>query len=148
MTLCGAFGRAGETPVPFSHPRHAPLKLKCVSCHEKAESGERAGFPTAGRCLTCHAGPRPDVEPIRKLAALAADAKSFGGNPVYRVPDFVFFSHARHKEAAIGCAVCHGPVNEKDARQVFYPTTMKGCVDCHQSRGAAVSCTICHELNQ
>ncbi len=98
--------------------------------------------------MTCHSEVLKDRESIRFLAGLPKDAKPYSPQRVYRIPDFVFFSHARHKKAAVDCAQCHGPVYADDARQAFLPATMKACVDCHKASKASVSCTICHELNQ
>lgn len=124
------------------------MKLKCTYCHENAERAERAGLPAAERCMTCHSEVLKESEPIRVLASQAKDSKPYSPQRVNRIPDFVFFSHARHKKAAVDCAECHGPVYVEDARQAFLPATMKTCVDCHKTRKASVSCTICHELNQ
>jgi hypothetical protein len=64
-------------------------------------------------------------------------AKITPEKPVYVLPDFVVFSHARHKTA---CLTCHGehPLAMK----------MKACVDCHKTNKAAVTCTACHDLSQ
>ena len=108
--------------------------MDCVTCHTGVESRERAGFPAIQKCATCHAEfPAAATFPIRR---------------VYRVPDYVFFSHARHRSAKIECSACHGPVAERDVLKKEVPTTMKACVDCHKQAHASVSCTLCHELNQ
>ena len=68
---------------------------------------------------------------------------------VYRLPDFVLFSHSRHKDAKVECAACHGDVAVIGrVEAVFRATNMKACVDCHKSRNATVVCTACHELGQ
>jgi len=110
--------------VQFNHALHAPLKLKCVSCHPTAETAERAGFPEASKCRVCH-------------AAMDLPSKITPEKPVFVLPDFVVFSHARHKTA---CETCHGehPLAMK----------MKACVDCHKSNKAVVTCTACHDLSQ
>jgi Cytochrome c7 and related cytochrome c len=66
---------------------------------------------------------------------------------VYKLPDFVIFSHARHV-SKLDCGDCHGDVNTQDALRIERPTTMKACVDCHKSHAATVVCTACHELTQ
>ena len=55
------------------------------------------------------------------------------------VPDFVNFSHVRHKTAA-KCESCH-PVERVALKMNF-------CVDCHKSEKAATACNVCHELGQ
>ncbi len=114
--------------MQFDHARHAPLKLKCVSCHATAETAERASFPEARKCQVCH-------------AALDLPKEIRPANPVYVLPDFVVFSHAKHK---VDCSTCHGD----DPGKPFLPMKMKACVDCHKTNKAVVTCTACHDLSQ
>jgi hypothetical protein len=134
-------------PPPFSHKPHAELKLECAWCHTTAKTAERAGFPKAGKCMTCHQAVKTDSPAIRELAALPKDARPFTAR-VYKVADFVFFSHARHAAAKLDCGACHGPVWDGDAARQEPITTMKACVDCHRTHKATVACTACHELSQ
>jgi hypothetical protein len=139
---------AAQEPVPFSHKRHAPLKVECHYCHTTVETGERASFPAVAKCMTCHRAVKKDSPEIQRLAALGDDAKPFPFNRVYTVADFVFFSHARHRKAGIECRTCHGAVSERDVVIKEVPTTMKTCIDCHKSRQASWTCNTCHELGQ
>ena len=116
--------------MQFSHTRHAPLHLKCVSCHAGAESSERATFPDAQKCQGCHAA--LEIRPPK---------------PVYVLPDFVFFSHAKHAAAKVGCETCHGDVWRQDPTTPFLAMKMKACVDCHKTNKAAVACNLCHDLS-
>ncbi len=151
------FAQAGaDTPaasaaakIPFSHKRHADLKLECVYCHEKALTGERAAFPAASKCMLCHAQVAKDAEPITRLAALAKfKTRIVPEKPVYRLPDFVNFSHARHKSETITCETCHGNVWTSSVIVAQLRMKMKACVDCHKANHAVVTCTVCHELLQ
>jgi hypothetical protein len=79
------------------------------------------------------------VEQCRVCHVDMADAK-FPNLPRKRVvPDFVTFSHVRHKKATT-CDTCH-PAERPALKMTF-------CVDCHKSQQAAVGCTVCHELGQ
>jgi len=118
---------------PFSHKRHAPLKLRCVSCHAEAETGDRAGFPAGVRCNVCHVDMTARKIPSRR---------------VYELPDFVFFNHGTHATAKIECLSCHGDVMSRDTVQAEHPMKMKWCVDCHKLHKAAIACNTCHELGQ
>lgn len=118
----------------FSHRRHAPLKLKCEYCHSTVEKADHAGFPAAETCRACHVDLKLD--------------KAFPAARIYQVPDYVTFSHAKHRSAKVECAACHGPVMEREVLTREIPTTMKVCVDCHKAKSASVSCNFCHELNQ
>lgn len=129
--------RAGgtfESPEgPFQHRKHAALKLKCGSCHATADKEERAGFPAVAQCKTCH--------------TQIADRKIPSGR-VYRVADFVFFSHAPHVTGKVECSGCHGDVNQYETLKVERPLTMVACVSCHKEQKATLVCNACHELGQ
>ncbi len=118
---------------PFSHRQHAALKMKCAQCHATAETEETAGFPTAAQCRTCHVS----------MAARTIPAKR-----VYRVRDFVVFSHGRHSMANAACNACHGEVYTQDTLKLARPTTMAACVACHKETRATVECNSCHDLGQ
>ena len=138
-----------EESVHYSHKQHAPLKIECNYCHTTVETGEKASFPAAAKCMACHRAVKKDSPEIRRLAALGADTTLSPANQVYAVQDFVIFSHARHHKAGIDCRNCHGVVNERHVIATpEVPITMKGCVDCHRSHGASLTCNACHELGQ
>lgn len=123
----------GSPASEFSHAKHAPLKMKCTTCHSTAETEESATFPEMKKCRSCH----PDMA-----------AREIPSRRVYRVKDFVFFSHARHAEARTGCASCHGEVMSMAKVELVRPTTMASCVACHKEHKASVACNTCHELGQ
>lgn len=117
---------------PFAHARHAPLKLSCTYCHTTAAKEDLAGFPALSQCRTCH----PQMAD-RKLPSAR----------IYKVPDYVFFSHAVHV-AKLECTSCHGEVYRQEQLKVERPTTMPACVACHREHKAATGCNVCHELGQ
>jgi hypothetical protein len=117
----------------FQHKQHAPLKLKCNYCHATAEKQERAGFPAITQCRTCHVDIRDRKIPSTRI---------------YRVKDFVVFSHAVHLAAKAVCSDCHGDVSAKAVLSMERPTTMIACVECHKERNATQRCNSCHELGQ
>jgi hypothetical protein len=119
-----------------------------VYCHEKALTAERAGFPAAAKCMVCHAQVAKDSGVIARLAALPKDTFIVPEKPLYRLPDFVMFSHARHKSETISCNICHGNVWAADTLELQLHMKMKACVDCHKANHATVTCTACHELSQ
>ena len=55
---------------------------------------------------------------------------------VYALPDFVYFSHQKHINAGVECAVCHGPVQDRDQLWQEKEVSMVACVDCHKLRKA------------
>ena len=120
--------------------------MSCADCH--SGSAERAGFPAAAKCMLCHREILKESAAIQALAALPKDAKPFPQVRVYRLADFVVFSHAKHNAARIDCSHCHGQVMKRETLIREFPLTMKACVDCHKFRKATISCNACHELNQ
>lgn len=124
---------AAEDSRPFDHKKHAPLKLKCVSCHKDADQADRAGFPAIAQCRTCHTSMEDRQIPSQRI---------------YRLPEFVFFSHAKHAAAKAECATCHGTVTEQSSVTLQQPLKMKWCVDCHKENKAVATCNTCHELGQ
>ncbi|MBM3727505.1 MAG: cytochrome c3 family protein [Acidobacteria bacterium] len=124
----------GDAPDgPFSHRKHAALKLKCTVCHTGAEAAERARFPTVAQCRVCHTEIADRKIPLRR---------------VLRLPDLVFFSHARHVAAKLECSGCHGDVAGMDVMKVGRGASMKDCIACHKEHRATIVCTACHELSQ
>lgn len=67
---------------------------------------------------------------------------------VYELPEFVFFSHAKHATGKVQCKSCHGDVLRQDTVNAEQPLKMKWCVDCHKQTKATIVCNNCHELGQ
>jgi Cytochrome c7 and related cytochrome c/Class III cytochrome C family len=134
-------------PLPFSHKIHVAQGLKCKECHEMPDPGDHAGFPAVSKCMTCHMTIAKDRAAIVKLAKFAKRRESIPWKQVYRLPDYVAFSHKTHVEKAPGgCETCHGPIQERDAIRKEKSIAMGACVDCHKNRGASVACDYCHEM--
>lgn len=145
LFCCVAFA---ADDVPFSHKKHAALKLDCAYCHTTAAKGERAGYPQAAICMTCHQQIAKDKPGIVRLAALPKNEAIEPERSVYMLAEFVFFSHARHSAAKVACTTCHGQVYEMEEVEQVLPMTMKACITCHRASHAATACTKCHELGQ
>jgi hypothetical protein len=121
--------------VAFSHKTHAPLKIPCGRCHAGATTGDRAGFPALDACRVCH-------------TAMTTEQARFPVSRVFRLPDFVYFSHQIHAGAKADCGRCHGNVNAMAKVTPEVTMNMKFCVDCHTETKAPAECYVCHELGQ
>lgn len=133
-------------PIPFSHKVHAKLGLDCVDCHKMEDPGFAAGYPKEETCMLCHASVKADSPGIQKLADFAAAGEPVPWVKVYRVPNYVYFSHAFHYfDAEIACEKCHGPVAERDVIVKEKPTSMVACMACHDEMGASNDCNLCHD---
>jgi len=138
---------APAQPIAYSHKLHAgQLKLECTSCHTMPGEGDLATLPATARCMSCHETIKKDSPEIAKLAAAHADAKPIEWARVYRIPEFVFFSHKRHLAAnGVTCENCHGPVKEREVMRREKDLSMGSCMECHVATKAQFGCTTCHE---
>ena len=133
-------------PLPFSHKQHISAGLECKNCHEVPEPGDFAGIPAADKCMICHAGIKKDSPHIQRLAAYHSQNTPVPWKRVYRIPDYVFFSHKEHLNRAKAiCETCHGPVRERDVMRKEKETSMAACMDCHRTAGASLACDFCHD---
>jgi cytochrome c peroxidase len=52
---------------------------------------------------------------------------------VHDLPDFVFFNHSIHVNKGIGCATCHGRVDQMPLMYAQNTLQMEWCLDCHRN---------------
>ena len=158
VLLLGAIGELHTTPqvyvppppvqpLPYSHKQHLALGLECKTCHSMPEPGNAATLPPTATCMTCHVRVKTDSPFIQELAASHAAQKPIEWKRVYRLPDFVSFSHKVHvsgREPAT-CDVCHGAVRDMDVMQRVKDISMAACLECHQEKRAPARCDSCHD---
>lgn len=164
LALSGPFGLSGQTPqgspaaaaeklplpppeqpIPFNHKLHVGLGAQCRDCHAIKKPGFLAGYPAAATCMACHAAVKTDSPEIQKLAEAEKAQKPIEWVKVYKVPDFVWFSHQTHAvDAAVACETCHGPIAQREAVFKEKPTSMVACMDCHAQHSAPNDCDLCH----
>jgi hypothetical protein len=122
-----------EQPVPFSHAHHVGgLGIDCRYCHASVETSAVAEVPPTHTCMTCHSQvwtDSPLLEPVRESYRTSTPIL---WNRVHDLPDFVYFNHSMHLENGVGCATCHGPVDEMALTYQAEPLTMGWCLDCHR----------------
>jgi hypothetical protein len=70
------------------------------------------------------------LEPIR---ASFRSGKPIIWSRVHRLPDFVHFNHGIHVNKGIGCASCHGRVDQMNLIYQASPLTMEWCLNCHRA---------------
>jgi outer membrane protein assembly factor BamB len=138
----------GPQPVLFSHRVHAERGITCQNCHTTAGRSARAGIPDAAQCMTCHRTVQRDAPAIAAVRDHAQQRRPIPWLRVYKLPDFVFFSHERHVKAGTACAECHGPVQTRDVLAKEVSTSMTACMSCHVRKKASTDCSVCHELGQ
>ncbi|MSR38537.1 MAG: cytochrome C [Planctomycetes bacterium] len=125
-------------PIAYSHKLHAgQLGLDCRYCHRLVEEGPHATVPDADTCMGCHKQVKTDSRLLPLLRANYGDGK--GDNPpipwvkVHMLPDYAYFSHAVHVRANVGCASCHGRVDQMEVVRQVEPLSMGWCLDCHRN---------------
>jgi hypothetical protein len=125
---------ARQQPIQFSHERHvAGNGLDCRYCHTAVEKSATAGIPPTKTCMNCHAqihSSSPYLEPVR--ASYANDV-SIQWVKVHDLPDFVYFNHSIHVNKGVGCATCHGRVDQMPLMWTVNTLQMEWCLDCHRA---------------
>lgn len=123
-----------EQPVPFSHKHHvAGLGIDCRYCHTTVERTATAGMPTTETCMSCHSmiwTNAPMLEPVRQSWATG---KSLEWTRVHDLPGFVYFNHSIHVNKGIGCASCHGRVDQMPLVYQENTLYMEWCLECHRN---------------
>jgi hypothetical protein len=132
-------------PLPYSHKQHIALGLKCQTCHIEPDPGEMMTYPATEICMSCHETVDKDKAPIQKLAEYAKSHQDIPWVRIYRIPDWVDFSHKNHLEAGATCDRCHGAVAQRDVLFKEGDLSMGACMECHREKGAPVQCDYCHD---
>lgn len=119
-------------PIPFSHKHHTTgLGIDCRHCHYSVEESSFAAIPPTKTCMTCHSqiwNEAPMLEPVRE--SFRTD-ESIDWVRVHDLPDYVYFNHSIHVSKGVGCATCHGQVNEMPLVWKANTLQMQWCMDCH-----------------
>lgn len=122
-----------EQPVQFDHRHHvADVGIDCLYCHSTAETSPHAGLPSTATCLGCHAqvwNQSPKLDPLREAYFKGEPIR---WNRVHDLADHVYFDHSIHLAKGVGCAECHGRVDQMAAVEQVAPLTMAWCLDCHR----------------
>ena len=127
-------GQRAEQPVPFSHRHHVQgLGLQCQYCHTTVEKSSYAGIPPTRTCMNCHAQIWTNAALLEPVRHSWATGESIPWVKVHDLPDFVYFSHEIHVNKGIGCASCHGRVDQMPLMYAQNTLQMEWCLDCHRN---------------
>ncbi|HWZ50405.1 MAG TPA: cytochrome c3 family protein [Granulicella sp.] len=130
-------GQRPDQPVPFSHKHHVEgLGLQCQYCHTSVERSSYAGIPATKTCMNCHSQIWTNaqlLEPVRQSWATGASIQWIR---VHDLPDYVYFNHEIHVNKGIGCASCHGRVDQMPLMYQQNTLQMEWCLNCHRNPGA------------
>ena len=122
-----------EQPVPFSHVHHVQgLGLDCRYCHQTVETEAFAGLPSTNLCMNCHSQLWTQAKLLQPVRESWRTGRRLQWNRVNKVGDFVYFNHSIHVTKGIGCATCHGRVDEMPLTAKGTSLFMKDCIACHR----------------
>jgi hypothetical protein len=123
-----------EQPVQFSHAHHVGgMGLDCRYCHTSVENSSFAGIPPTKTCMNCHSQiwtNAPILEPVR---ASYRDNENLTWIRVHDLPDFVYFNHQIHVKQGVGCATCHGQIDQMPLTFQANTLLMEWCLECHRA---------------
>jgi hypothetical protein len=127
-------GQRPDQPVPFSHKHHVEgLGLQCQYCHTSVEKSSYAGIPPTKTCINCHAQIWTNAELLEPVRHSWATGESIQWIKVHDLPDYVYFNHEIHVNKGIGCASCHGRVDEMPLMYQQNTLQMEWCLNCHRN---------------
>jgi hypothetical protein len=127
-------GQRPDQPVPFSHKHHVQgLGLQCQYCHVTVEKSSYAGIPPTKTCINCHAQIWTNAQLLEPVRKSWATGESLVWTKVHDLPDFVYFSHEIHVNKGLGCATCHGRVDQMPLMYAQNTLQMEWCLDCHRN---------------
>jgi len=120
-------------PVPFSHRHHVgDLGIDCRYCHTAVEHSPYAGMPATEICMNCHSQMWVGSDMLEPIRASYRTGKSLEWKRVHNLPGFVYFDHSIHVHKGVGCASCHGQIDEMPLTYQESSLLMEWCVDCHR----------------
>jgi len=130
-------GQRADQPIPFSHMHHVQgLGLQCQYCHTTVEVSSYAGIPPTKTCMNCHAQIWTNAALLQPVRDSWASGQSIPWIKVHDLPDFVYFNHSVHVNKGIGCASCHGRVDEMPLMYMENTLQMEWCLNCHRNPAA------------
>jgi hypothetical protein len=120
-------------PVPFSHQHHVGvLGFDCRYCHTTVEKSSFAGMPPTKTCMNCHSQiwvGSTMLEPVRESYR---SGEPLVWQRVHNLPEFAYFDHSIHVTKGIGCATCHGRVDQMPLMRQTASLQMEWCLECHR----------------
>jgi hypothetical protein len=127
----------GETPpqpVAFSHAHHVgQLGIDCRYCHTTVESSSFANVPPTKTCMNCHQQIWQGADLLEPVRASYRDNKPIEWNRVYNLPHYAYFNHSIHVAKGVGCASCHGRMDQMNLTTQHATLLMEWCINCHRA---------------
>lgn len=126
-------GYQPHQPIDYSHKLHAgDMSMDCRYCHASVEVSAVANIPPTQVCLNCHKVVLKDSPKLAPLHESLRTGQPISWVRVHKLPDYAYFNHGVHVRAGVGCATCHGRVDEMEEVRQVEPLSMSWCLDCHR----------------
>jgi NAD-dependent SIR2 family protein deacetylase len=85
--------------------------------------------------MNCHRQVKTDSAKLQLVRASFSSGKPIEWLRVHKVPDYAYFDHSVHLHAGVGCASCHGRVDQMEVVRQEEPLSMSWCLECHRDPG-------------
>jgi len=123
-----------QQPVQFSHKHHVGDDgIDCRYCHTSVETSNTAGLPPTKTCMNCHSQIWSESPYLEIVRTSYKENKPIEWTRVHDLPDFVYFNHSIHVNKGIGCASCHGRVDQMPMVYQAASLQMEWCLACHRA---------------
>ncbi|MGF1508106.1 MAG: cytochrome c3 family protein [Myxococcota bacterium] len=127
-------GYQPEQPVEYSHALHAgKLGMDCRYCHNTVERAGYAAVPPTQTCLNCHAYVKTESPKLELVRQSGETGEPIPWIKIHQLPDYAYFAHNVHVAAGIGCASCHGRIDQMEKVALHAPLSMGWCLRCHRN---------------
>jgi hypothetical protein len=83
--------------------------------------------------MNCHKQIWSDAAMLEPVRESYRSGRPLRWNRVYDLPGFAYFDHSIHVNKGVGCATCHGRVDEMPLLWRANTLYMKWCLGCHEA---------------
>ena len=101
--------------------------------HVRWRKAAYAGIPPTKTCINCHSQIWTNAKMLKPVRESWATGASINWIRVHDLPDYVYFNHEIHVNKGIGCASCHGRVDEMPLMYQQNTLQMEWCLNCHRN---------------
>ena len=127
-------GYQPDQPVPYNHAFHAgELGMDCRYCHNHVEQSPHANVPSTQTCMNCHGVVATNAESLLPVRESWATGVPIEWVKVHHLPDYAQFGHQVHVNVGVGCASCHGRIDQMEVVYQAEPLSMGWCLECHRA---------------
>jgi len=107
--------------------------MDCRYCHTSVEKSQEAIIPPTETCMNCHSVVDVNNKELELVRESWETGKPIEWVRVHMLPDYAYFDHSVHVNAGVGCASCHGRVDQMEEVMQMEPLSMSWCIDCHRN---------------